>query len=215
MHLALLDEAQQYGNIDELMTLARSPAHCLVLWCGDHKQTPGGLRNTTEAKMFRRKLHSRPLGLRCDTEYVQPHLLGSVVARFMTGSTGSTAEKWSTYLRGKAAVETLGPQVVNYMAAIPEDLKASYSAALAVHFLARRQEDFLTPLAATLNEAAGTAGIHRWNLILPSSARVSLLTYQTVIGVRYLELVKFSASEFIISSGPQIHAHQITSRFSM
>ena len=32
VHLALLDEAQQYGNIDELMTLARSPAHCLVLW---------------------------------------------------------------------------------------------------------------------------------------------------------------------------------------
>ena len=87
VHLALLDEAQQYGNIDELMTLARSPAHCLLLWCGDHKQTPGGLRNTTEAKMFRRKLLSRPLGLRCDTEYVQPHLLGSVVARFMTGST--------------------------------------------------------------------------------------------------------------------------------
>ena len=90
VHLALLDEAQQYGNIDELMTLARSPAHCLVLWCGDHKR---GLRNTTEAKMFRRKLLSRPLRLRCDTEYVHSHLLGSVVARFMTGSTGSTADK--------------------------------------------------------------------------------------------------------------------------
>ena len=115
----------------------------------------------------------------------------------MTGAAGSTAEKWSTYLRGKAAVETLGPQVVTYMSAIPEDLKASYSAALAVHFLARRQEELLTPLAATLNEAAGTAGIHRWNLILPSSARVSLLTYQTVIGVRYLELVKFSAGEYL------------------
>ena len=58
IHLALMDEAQQYGNIDELTTLARAPNHCLVLWCGDHKQTPGGLRNTTEAKMFRRKLLS-------------------------------------------------------------------------------------------------------------------------------------------------------------
>ena len=67
IHLALMDEAQQYGNIDELATLARAPNHCLVLWCGDHKQTPGGLRNTTEAKMFRRKLLSRPLGLRCDS----------------------------------------------------------------------------------------------------------------------------------------------------
>ena len=42
VHLALLDEAQQYGNIDELMTLARTAANCLVLWCGDHRQTPGG-----------------------------------------------------------------------------------------------------------------------------------------------------------------------------
>ena len=80
VHLALLDEAQQYGNIDELMTLARTAGNYLVLWRGDHRQTPGGLRNTTEAKMFRRKLLARPLGLRCDTEYVQPHLLGLVVS---------------------------------------------------------------------------------------------------------------------------------------
>ena len=133
VHLALLDEAQQYGNIDELMTLARTSANCLVLWCGDHRQTPGGLRNTTEAKMFRRKLLARPLGLRCDTEYVQPHLLGSVVAKFMIGTVGSTAEKWSSYLRGNAAVETLGAEVSTYMAAIPEDQKAPYAAALAVH----------------------------------------------------------------------------------
>ena len=67
VHVALMDEAQQYGNIDELTTLARLPAACIVLWCGDRKQTPGGLRNTAEAKQFRRKLPSRPLGLRCDT----------------------------------------------------------------------------------------------------------------------------------------------------
>ena len=59
-------------------------------------------------------------------------------------------------------------QVVSYMAAIFEPLRASCAAALAVHFLARRQEEFLT--SDTLNEDAGTAGIHRWNLILPSSA---------------------------------------------
>ena len=154
VHLALLDEAQQYGNIDELMTLARTAANCLVLWCGDHRQTPGGLRNTTEAKMFRRKLLARPLGLRCDTEYVQPHLLGLVIAKFMVGTVGSTAEKWASYLRGNAAVETLGAEVSRYMDAIPEDQKAPYAAALAVHFLARRQEELLTPLAVTLNEAA-------------------------------------------------------------
>ena len=143
----------------------------------------------------RRKLLARPLGLRCDTEYVQPHLLGFVIAKFMIGTVGSTAEKWASYLRGNAAVETLGAEVSRYMDAIPDDQKAPYAAALAVHFLARRQEELLTPLAATLNEAAGTAGIHRWSLILPSSARVSLLTYQTVIGVRYLELVKYLDGE--------------------
>ena len=146
--------------------------------------------------MLRRKLLSRPLGLRCDTEYFQPHLLGMVVAKFMVGTAGSMADRWAMYLRGKAAVETLGSQVVDYMANIPEEQSASFTAALAIYFLARRQEGLLTPLAVTLDEAAGTAGIHRWNLILPSSARVSLLTYQTVIGVRYHELVKYSAGEY-------------------
>ena len=86
---------------------------------------------------------------------------------------------------------------MSYMADIPDEQIASYAAALAIFFLARRQEDVLSPLATTFNEAAGTAGIHRWNLILPSSARVSLLTYQTVIGVRYHELVKLSDGEYI------------------
>ena len=140
--------------------------------------------------MFRRKLLVRPLELRCDTEYVQPHLLGLVVAKFMNGAVGSTAEKWTSYLRGTAAVDTLGAEVSRYLEDVPEDQKAPYAAVLAVHYLARRQEELLTSLAATLNEAAGTEEAHRWSLILPSSARVSLLTYQTVIGVRYQELVK-------------------------
>ena len=86
-----------------------------------------------------------PLGLRRDTEYVQSHLLGAVVAKFMVGAAGSMADRWSAYLRGKAAVATLGPQV-GYMANIPDEQSASYTAALAIYFLARRQEEFLTPL---------------------------------------------------------------------
>ena len=62
-----------------------------------------------------RKLLSRPLGLRCDTEYFQSHLLGMVVAKFMVGTAGSMADRWAMYLRGKAAVETLGSPVVDYM----------------------------------------------------------------------------------------------------
>ena len=59
------------------------PRKCLVIWCGDHKQAPGGLRKTEEAKAFRRKLLRRPIALRGQTEYLQPNMLGSVVLRYL------------------------------------------------------------------------------------------------------------------------------------
>ena len=90
------------------------------------KQTVGGLRNTTEAKQFRRKLLSRCLGLRCDTEYTQPHFMSEVVASFATGPAGSMVNQWSVYLRGEAAVETLSKQVVQYLEAIPDELVPVY-----------------------------------------------------------------------------------------
>ena len=40
--IALNDEGQQYGNLDEASAIARVPRKGLVIWCGDHKQTPGG-----------------------------------------------------------------------------------------------------------------------------------------------------------------------------
>ena len=80
---ALNDEGQQYGNLDEASAVARTPRKCIVIWCGDHKQTPGGLRKTDEAKAFRRKLLRRPIALRGDTEYLQPNMLGKVVLRYL------------------------------------------------------------------------------------------------------------------------------------
>ena len=59
--------------------------------------------------------------------------------------------------------------------------------ALSVLWLALHKEKFPL-LADTLQAAAGVAGKQRWALILPSSARVSLVTYTTVIAVRYPEL---------------------------
>ena len=60
-------------------------------------------------------------------------------------------------------------------------------AALAVLWLALAPEKF--PLQAdTFSRAAGTAGKQKWSLILPSSARVSELTYVTIIGTGYPEL---------------------------
>ena len=51
-------------------------------------------------------------------------------------------------------------------------------------------EGVSSPVATSLDAAAGLAQRQKWGLILPSSARVSRLTYQTVIGVRYPELVR-------------------------
>ena len=59
--------------------------------------------------------------------------------------------------------------------------------ALVVLWMGLHQEKFPL-LATTLQAAAGVAGSQRWVLILPSSARVSLVTYTAVIAVRYPEL---------------------------
>ena len=43
--VALNDEGQQYGNLNEALAVARAPRKCLVIWCGDHKQTSGRSRS--------------------------------------------------------------------------------------------------------------------------------------------------------------------------
>ena len=65
------------------------------------------------------------------------------------------------------------------------------------------------PLQAdTFSCAAGTAGKQKWSLILPSSARVSELTYVTIIGTRYPELDNFQND--IIQFGNHLQAEQCT-----
>ena len=86
--VALNDEGQQYGNLDESSAIARVPRKGLVIWCGDHKQTPGGLRKTEEARAFRRKLMRRPLALRGDTKFIPPHMLGVIVLPYVQGVPG-------------------------------------------------------------------------------------------------------------------------------
>ena len=60
--------------------------------------------------------------------------------------------------------------------------------ALAVLWLAMHQQDVESMVALTLTEAAGLMGRQNWSLILSSSAKVSRVTYETVIAVRYPEL---------------------------
>ena len=57
----------------------------------------------------------------------------------------------------------------------------------AILWLALKGEGVSSSVATTLDAAAGLAQRQKWGLILPSSARVSKLAHQTVIGVRYPE----------------------------
>ena len=78
---------------------------------------------------------------------------------------------------------------------------------LAVLWLALAPEKF--PLQAdTFGSAAGTAGKQKWSLILPSSARVSELTYVTIVGTRYPELDTFQND--IIQFGNYLQGEQST-----
>ena len=83
----------------------------------------------------------------------------------------------------------------------------TFLVAIAVLWLALAPERF--PLQAdTFSCAAGTAGKQKWSLILPSSARVSELTYVTIIGTRYPELDNFQND--IIQFGNYLQAEQCT-----
>ena len=190
-------EGQQYGNLDEASAVARTPRKCLVIWCGDHKQTPGGLRKTDEAKAFRRKLLRRPIALRGDTEYLQPNMLGKVVLRYLEEVDDPVVNAIRTLLcemLGDARQLTLGS--VTTLQTICQEVGCDFHqglcspvfcTAVAVLWMALHKEKFPL-LADTLQAAAGVAGKQKWALILPSSARVWLVTYTTVIAVRYPEL---------------------------
>ena len=195
--VTLNDEGQQYGNLDEASAVARTPRKCVVIWCEDHKQTPGGLRKTDEAKAFRRKLLRRPIALRGDTEYLQPNMLGKVVLRYLE----EVDDPMVNAIR-KLLSETLGQvrqlthcSVITLQTMCQEvgcDFHQGlcppvFCTAVSALWLALRKEKFLL-LADALQAAAGVAGKQKWALILPSSARVSLVTYTTVIAVRYPEL---------------------------
>ena len=51
-------------------------------------------------------------------------------------------------------------------------------------------------MLATSFAEAGVSGRQKWGLVLSSSARVSQVTYQTAVGVRYPELVTFNGTQW-------------------
>ena len=215
--IALNDEGQQYGNLDEASAIARVPRKGLVIWCGDHKQTPGGLRKSDEARAFRRKLMRRPIALRGDTKFLPPHMLGAIVHPYVQDVPGPQGAGLSQLLQ-ESTRQPLGltaESVAVFQELCKETIGNCWEAgitpcccaAIAVLWLALAPERF--PLQAdTFSRAAGTAGKQKWSLILPSSARVSELTYVTIIGTRYPELDQVNKD--IIQFGNYLQAEQCT-----
>ena len=196
--LTLTDESQQYGNIEETSVIARTSRTCLNIWAGDHRQTPGGLKNTVERRLFRQKLLQRPLALRCGTDYVQPHEMYRILGRYLDGPWGSPSHQLKALLEDVDS----NPYASEHMTAVTQLWCEIFgnervwldtvvcATCFAILWLALKGEGVSSPIATTLDAAAGLAQRQKWGLILPSSARVSKLTYQTVIGVRYPELVR-------------------------
>ena len=188
--LVLEDEGQQYGNMEEAATIARTPRTCFEIWSGgDHRQTPGGLQQTEEAKKFRRKLLKRPLALRCPTQYIQPHGLADVVARYLEGHPDSPQVTLGRFLQTEAKprpalVDQIWAELVGQ-----GDVKVStqvQKAAVVILWLAMPGNDVANVRSTTFAEAAGLDGKQKWGLVLSSSAQVTRMTYQTVIGVLHL-----------------------------
>ena len=215
--VALNDEGQQYGNLDESSAIARVPRKGLVVWSGDHKQTPGGLRKSDEARAFRRKLMRRPIALTGDTKFIPPHMLGAIVHPYVQDVPGPEVAGLRQLLH-ESTWQPLGlstGSVAVLQELCQETIGRSWDAgitpcccaALAVLWLALAPEKF--PLQAdTFSRAAGTAGKQKWSLILPSSARVSELTYVTIIGTRYPELD--NPQDDVIQFGNYLQGEQCT-----
>ena len=199
--LFLEDEGQQYGNMEEAASVARTPDTCLEVWSGDHRQTPGGLKNSQEAKAFRKKLTKRPLALRCQTRYVQAHDLEKIVLRYLDCPKESFAWKLRQLLiDGSSAIDpAVGQFWHEHFGDSPPCLSTEIQrAAYAILWIGLRGEREGLPcmLATTFAEAAGVSGRQKWGLVLSSSARVSQVTYQTVVGVRYPELVTYNGTQW-------------------
>ena len=165
--VAFNDEGQQYGNLDESSAIARVPRKGLVIWCGDHKQTPGGLRKSEEARAFRRKLMRRPIALRGDTKFISPHVLGAIVLPYVQGVPGPQVEGLRQLLQESARqpLDLSSPSVTALQELCQETIGRCWDAvvtpcccaALAVLWLALAPEKF--PLQAdTFCSAADTAG---------------------------------------------------------
>ena len=204
---AFMDESQQYGNYHEIASLAAIQQPALIVFVGDHRQTPGGLSKGRAAAANWKKLLQRPLGLHALNQvgdYLPPARLSDIIARLWldacqddnsdiaqvrrVGRDPHTGT-WVATGQGQQLPPTferlLDPRTLKHLN-VTSSLVAK---ALSVMLIATAPEEFGIPECADTVEAAGLKGPHRWGVILPNSSRVSLLTYKAIVAVRYPELV--------------------------
>ena len=204
--LAFMDESQQYGNYHEIAALAAIQQPALIVFVGDHRQTPGGLSKGRAAAANRQKLLQRPLGLRAlnrPSDYLPPARLACLVGLLWPDASQDSDSDIARLLQlGKAPhsgvwtrtpAQGLPPSLARLFD--PRTLNqinagsSLIATVLAVLLIATAPEEFGVPECTNTMEAAGLEGPHRWGIILPNSSRVSLLTYKAIVAVRYPELV--------------------------
>ena len=153
------------------------------------------MKQNTESKAFRRKLINRPLALRGPTKYVQARELGGIALRYLECPEGTFPWKLRHLLADDSDPDPAVVQVWEEIlgSSLPRLDGAVARAAFAILWMGLHgeREGLPSMLATTFAEAAGLDGRQKWGLVLSSSARVSQVTYQTVIGVRYPELVTY------------------------
>ena len=200
--LFLEDEGQQYGNMEEAATVARTPGYMLrgVVWWpqANSRRTekePGGQSISEET-------HQTPVGSSLpNSVYPSSWFWEHCNALYLDCPKESFAWKLRQLLTdGSAAID---PAVGQFWHELIGDSPPRLSteiqrAAYAILWMGLRgeREGLPSMLATSFAEAAGVSGRQKWGLVLSSSARVSQVTYQTVVGVRYPELVTFNGTQW-------------------
>ena len=217
--VTFVEEAQQYGGVNEVVVVSRLMAQSLVVFGGDKCQTPGGLNKEAESSgEARQKLICRQHGLRLESEQLQPvHLLRKLKTFVLHSNSPMTKELIDLAGTGDEhhqvftttcdhfleTVATLFPHLAMLRQQTGRFLDASSSIVrAAVLLLAASQDDsFFSAVSAKTNlEAAGATGHHRWHLMLPTSARVAPVTYAAVVATRYPELCVKKAHRWCVGT---------------
>ena len=218
--VAFMEEAQQYGGANEVVVVTRLLHQALLIFGGDKCQTPGGLnRHATGSDTARQKLLQRSHGLRIPSKQLQPTSLESKLKAMIVRSTSPAVSTLGELLRLTESHDSLftaecGQALSKLKGDFPHlkflqgmdgkhlNLESSLVRAAVVLLIAGQDESFFSAVQAKTNlESAGASGeVHSWHLMLPTSARVSPLTYSAVVATRYMELCRRQADGWVLGT---------------